>query len=201
MFPDTVAVPVDIVKKLVRLSLPVTSIVIEAQVKVPAPTARVLSSPEPVPEFIVIAPVTANEFVPEMETVVAVPPALIVKLAQVAAVLTVTLTPLLIITSSVAEGTPTGDHVAGVFQLPLATAVFCAFTIVAVIISSTTIANAFVPCKIFFMPRVFKFKKGSKLVWLTTEEGYKSLYEEIGNWLYNNVYRQQVAVNNTSLNK
>ncbi|HNR16375.1 MAG TPA: hypothetical protein PKG90_06905 [Chitinophagaceae bacterium] len=51
------------------------------------------------------------------------------------------------------------------------------------------------------MPRVFKFKKGSKLVWLTTEEGYKSLYEEIGNWLYNNVYRQQVAVNNTSLNK
>ena len=95
----------------------------------------------------------------------------------------VTSTPLLMITSSVAIGMIPPDQVAGAFHEPSAIAVLCAFTIVAVIISSNTIANAFVPCKIFFMPRVFKFKKGSKLVWLTTEEGYKSLYEEIGNWL------------------
>jgi len=39
------------------------------------------------------------------------------------------------------------------------------------------------------------------LVWLTTEEGYKSLYEEIGSWLYINVYRQQIAVPDKSLSK
>lgn len=73
---------------------------------------------------------------------------------------TVTSIPLLIVTLSEAAGTPTGDQVVGVFHEPSATAVFCALTVMAVIIKMNTTVNVLYPCKIFLIPRIFKFKKG-----------------------------------------
>jgi|GEM_PF-4959818 len=60
----------------------------DAQDKVPLPTAITLSSPDPVPEFIVTEPETVKLFEPLIERVRGLVPELIVKVAQTAATFT-----------------------------------------------------------------------------------------------------------------
>ena len=84
------AVPVEIVILLFRLLPPVVAIETDEQDNVPAPTATILWSPLPVPEFIVRAPDIVRELEPAIVTVLALFPALIVREDQTAATSTVT---------------------------------------------------------------------------------------------------------------
>jgi len=115
--PLTVIVPVETVTVEVFCPEPETIAMLPA-VNVPVPTAT-----SSVPEFPgvtnVRAPVKVNELVPLIVTIVAaVGPVAKVIEAHTAAVSTVTLAPLLIVTGSPDVGTPLGDQVPAVFQRP-----------------------------------------------------------------------------------
>ena len=93
----------------------------------------------PVPEEIVIAPETVRLLVPEKVIPLAVFPPFIAILAQEAVVLMVTVTPLLIVTASLAVGTEDPPQVVVLFQLPDTEAVRCAFNAVAVTSNTSNI--------------------------------------------------------------
>jgi hypothetical protein len=98
---------------------PGSAIVIEAQEKVPPPTAIILLSALPVPPFITTAPDTVRLCPALIVIVFELPPLLIVKVLQTAAVLTVTLKLFGITTSCALVGTRFNDQFAAVFQLLL----------------------------------------------------------------------------------
>lgn len=195
--PETVAVPVDMVRKFVLLLPPVVAMDTEAQVNVPAPTAIVLSSPLPDPELIVMAPVTVKELDPLIVTAIIVPPEFMVSDAHSAATFTVTLIPLLITTSLAEVGTEAPPHVVTLFQLPETDAVLvCACNCDTARNKATINAMHFKLCKIVFMLRVFNtcFIR-SEIGGLNMEKD-TSVFE--GNWIENMVSNSLKLMNFTS---
>jgi len=97
----------------------VADTITEPQLNEPAPTEIILSSPLPVPDPIEISLVTLRLFDPEIVIVLERLPPLIVRLAQTAAVLTVTLKLFGITTACPESGTRFSDQFEAVFQFEL----------------------------------------------------------------------------------
>jgi len=121
ILPVTETVPVDSVIPDIRFEFVAATTRIEAQEKVPEPTAIILLSLEPVPAPIETAPVTVKLFGELIDKVLAVPPLLIMKLLHTAAVFTVIVAviPFGMTTSCAFVGTKFRDQLAAVFQLAL----------------------------------------------------------------------------------
>ena len=126
IIPETIIVPVDNVTSPSTPSFNVFAIVIDAQLKVPAPTAIILFLPVTLPALIVTAPDTVRLFNRLIVNVLEFAPALIVRLLQTAATLTLTLILSLIITTSFEVGTGLFPHVTVLSQLPERDAVLLA---------------------------------------------------------------------------
>ena len=114
--PEILTIPVDSETIQSLLSLPGSAIEIDAQVKVPLPTAIILLSPLPVPPLIITVPDTVRLCPVLIVIVLSFPPLLIVKVLQTAAVLTVTLKLFGMTTSCALVGTKFNDQFAAVFQ-------------------------------------------------------------------------------------